>query len=159
MAFQLECRVTVAAPPERVFAALTDPDRIARWMPGFVRFDRLTEGPVRVGTRLREVRRMFGREAAEVFEFTELDPPRAFSLYVDGKLGSSKKGEYRLRYTLRPQNLEPGGGGTEVLFAGEVSGMGKVAEFFGRLLQGFVKKAFTKDLVAMKAFVEKGEAP
>jgi len=149
MALRMELRETVAAPPEKVFPALSDPEQVSRWMPGLVRFERLTEGPIRTGSRFREVRKMFGREAAEVFEVTMHDPPRALELFVDGRLGSSRKGEFRFRYALVPR-----GGSTEVVLTGEIGGMGRIAEFFGRMFAGMMKKAIAKDLARMKAFVE-----
>jgi uncharacterized protein YndB with AHSA1/START domain len=151
MAIRLQCREVVDAPPERVFPALADPEMVARWMPGFVRFERLTEGPVGAGSRFREVRRMFGREAAEVFEVREFDPPRTLGLFVDGRNGSSKKGEFHFVY-----RLEGRGGRTEVVLDGEVAGMGRFLEFLGRLLAGTMRKSCDRDLAAMKAFVEKG---
>ena len=151
MALHMEFRETVAAPPERVFAALSDPAQVEKWMTGLVRFERLTDGPLGKGTKLRQVRKMFGREAAEVFEVTEYDPPRAFGLFCDGRLGSSKKGEYRFRYV-----LEPRAGGTEVLFTGDIGGIGRFMEFIGRLFMGFMCKALSKDMREMKAYVEGG---
>ena len=147
----MELRETVDAPPERVFPALLDPDLVTRWMSGVVRFERLSEGPVVKGSRFRQVRKMFGREAAEVFEVTHLDPPRSFELFVDGRLGSSRKGEFRFRYELKPR-----GGSTEVVLRGEIGGMGRIAEFFGRLMMGWFRRSVAKDLAAMKAFVEGG---
>lgn len=151
MALKMELRETIAAPPERVFAALTDVDSLPHWMSGLVRIERLTDGPFGKGTRFREVRKMFGREAAEVFDVVEFDPPRSFALFVDGRNGSSGKGEFRFRHTLAPK-----GGGTELVLSGEIGGMSRIAEFFGRLMCGFMKKAIARDLAALKAFVEDG---
>ena len=97
---------------------------------------------------------MFGREASEVFEVTEWDPPRALGLYCDGRLGSSKKGEFRFRY-----RLEPRGSGTEVILSGRVEGMGAFVSFLAGLFKGWMCKAFEKDLKRMKQWVETGKVP
>ena len=136
----MDCRVTVDAPPERVFPFLTEPERVMKWMSGVVKFERLTEGPLRVGSQLRQTRRMMGHDAAEVFEVREWDPPRSFALFVDGRKGSSRKGEFLFRYRLVPR-----GGGTEVLLEGEFGGMGKIAEFFGRLFSGMMRRMIASE--------------
>lgn len=151
MPLRLEIRETIAAPPDRVFAALSDPDSLGKWMKGLVRVEHLDGPPSGKGKRFRQVRRMFGREAAEVFEITGFDPPRSFDLFVDGRQGSSKKGEFRFHYELLPK-----GGGTEVVMTGEISGMGRFWEFLGKMLGGMMRKALAKELAAFKAFVEKG---
>jgi uncharacterized protein YndB with AHSA1/START domain len=70
----------IDAPPERVFAAMTDVDGYRHWMKGFVGMEKLTAGPVGAGTEWRETRRMFGREASEVFEVTAYEPPSRLGL-------------------------------------------------------------------------------
>lgn len=150
MAIRLEVEETFAAPPERVFAALSDPEQVAAWMPGFVRFERLGGPAFGKGTRLRETRKMFGREASEVFEVVACDPPRSFEFYIDGKQGSSKCGEYRFRYELRPA-----AGGTALRMSGEFGGMGWFMSLVGRLFAGSFRKACRKDLAALKARLER----
>jgi carbon monoxide dehydrogenase subunit G len=154
MALTLELRETIAAPPEKVFAVLADPDSLGKWMSGVVRIERLGGPAAGKGAKFRQVRKMFGREAGEVFEITSYDPPRSFDLFVDGRLGASGKGEYRFRYDLLPK-----AGGTEVVMKGEISGMGRFWEFLGKilgkLLCGMMKKAVSKDLASLKAYCEK----
>ena len=70
---RFDCPTTIAAPPEKVFRLATDPDRFHEWMPGFVGVERMPPGPLRVGSRWRETRRMMGHEATEEFEVTTKD--------------------------------------------------------------------------------------
>ena len=118
MALTMHWREEIAAPPERVFAAMADLESFGTWMPGFVRIERLTPPPTGVGTRFRETRKMMGHEATEEFEVTAFEPPLVFGLFCDGKKGSSKSGEFRFRYT-----LAPGGPGTILTVDGEVGGL------------------------------------
>ena len=151
MPLTCEIEETIAAPPERVFAAITDIDSFGQWMRGFVRNERLTDGPVGKGTQFREVRKMFGREAGEVFEIVAWDPPRMFELYVDGTKGSSKSGWFRFRHTFTPV-----AGGTRMTLSGEVGGMSGCMGFLGKFMMSPMKKAIRKDLAAFKAWVERG---
>src|SRR5262245_45662259 len=65
----------VQAPPEVVFALATDfagaPGRIK----GITKMEVLTPAPVGIGTRFRETRVMFGKEATEEMTVTAFEPP------------------------------------------------------------------------------------
>jgi uncharacterized protein YndB with AHSA1/START domain len=58
---QLEIREVIRAPLERVYALSTDIDRAREWLPSEVLTEKLTDGPLRVGTRYRETRPIRGR--------------------------------------------------------------------------------------------------
>jgi uncharacterized protein YndB with AHSA1/START domain len=149
MPITMEVRASIDAPPERVFAAVSDPDALGKWMSGLVRIERLGGPATGKGARFREVRRMMGHEAGEVFEITAYDPPRSFELFCDGRQGSSKRGEFRFRY-----ELEPRGGGTDLRVTGTVGGLGRFWEFLGRMFSGMLRRAVAKDLASLKAHVE-----
>jgi uncharacterized protein YndB with AHSA1/START domain len=82
MAIDFSFEVDIARSPEEVFAVVTDPSRLPEWQPMVVRAEPLQEGPVRQGTRLREVRRVRGKELEQILEVAELEPPRRFGLRV-----------------------------------------------------------------------------
>ena len=82
MAVQFEVARHLTAEPERVFEALTNLDGASAWMPGLVKIEPADAAPVKVGTRWRETRRMFGHEATEDFEVTTVDAPRRLGLRV-----------------------------------------------------------------------------
>ena len=102
MAIEMTFEKQIQAPPDAVYAALANPDGWHEWMPGLIRIERLTEGEFGVGTQWREVRKMFGKEAAEVFEVSAVEPGRSIDIYVDGSKGSSRKGEYRFHHRIEP---------------------------------------------------------
>ena len=101
MAIEFTIEERVVAAPHAVFSVATDLENVGRWMPNFVRVERLTDGRFGVGTRWRETRKMFGAEATEEFEVTRCDPPRRVELFVDGRKGSSKRGAYRFVYRFK----------------------------------------------------------
>ena len=65
--------------PEDVFAYLDELERHGEWQSEIVSTKVETEGPVGVGTRVREIRKVGGRERDTSYEITEHDPPRKSS--------------------------------------------------------------------------------
>jgi uncharacterized protein YndB with AHSA1/START domain len=139
-------RQRIAASPERVFAAIVDLDRWHEWLPDLVRIERLSDGPLRVGSRWREVRRSSGGEGMEVYEVTGLEPGRSLELYVDGKQGSSRRGAYRFQHVVDRRDRE-----TQHLVAVEVEGLG----IGGRLFRRQLEKAIARDQEALKRYLER----
>lgn len=149
MALEMKCETRIAAPAERVLAAMLDVDSYQHWMPNFVAAERLDEGEMGVGSRWRETRKMFGREATEVFQVKALEPPRRVSLFCDGRDGTSKKGEYHFDYELRPD-----GEHTVLTMDGRIVIPGWVAGVMGRLFGRSFKKALVKDMEALRKHIE-----
>lgn len=66
-------------PVEEVFAFITDAAKLGMWQSNLIESESLTAGPLRVGSRLREMRRL-GRRPSEIrVEITEWEPNRRFS--------------------------------------------------------------------------------
>jgi len=151
LALSFRTETTIGAPPEEVMAAMADLDGWSAWMQGLVRAEKLTDGPFGIGTRWREVRRMFGTEAAEVFEVTTYDPPRQLGLFVDGSQGASGKGEYRFVYTLEPV----GEGSTRLELSGDIDMPGLAARLFGFAFKSMFRKGCERDLNALAAYLER----
>ncbi len=128
---------------------ITDLDRSPETISGIRDVERLEGGAgFEVGTKWRETRVMFGREATEVMEVTALDPGRSYTVEAD-----SRGAHYRSTMT-----VEPAAGGSLVTstFGGEPAGVvGKVlAATVGRLFQGATRKALQKDLDDIAAAAE-----
>ena len=70
--------IEIAASPERTFEALSDLASHAELFDAILRIEVLTDGPVGVGTRFRETRVMFKKEASEEMEITSFDPPNGY---------------------------------------------------------------------------------
>jgi uncharacterized protein YndB with AHSA1/START domain len=73
--------VQIARPPEEVFAFVTDPAKLSAWQDA-EEVQQLTDGPVRAGTRFREVHKVMGRRRVELTEVVECDPGRVFHIRV-----------------------------------------------------------------------------
>jgi carbon monoxide dehydrogenase subunit G len=87
----------VQAPVERVWEVLTDLAQAEQTLSGVEKVEPLTEGPYRVGTRWRETRRMFGKEATEEMQVTAVEAPTRTVLEAD-----SSGVHYVTEFTLTP---------------------------------------------------------
>lgn len=143
---RLAHEIEIRRPPDEVFACLATPERIPEWNPAIVETRRLTPGPVRVGTRIRQ-RRTSPTTTFEELEVTELDPGR--TLVLTGDLGPLHGTiAYRLHPTPRGTRLE------------NVADLeaGGLARLIAPLAAGRVRSAVAENLAALKRIVE-GAAP
>jgi uncharacterized protein YndB with AHSA1/START domain len=107
---RIEQTFTVRRPPPEVFAYMTDPANLASWQTSKVSVEPLTDGPPRLGYRIKERTRVGLREWDQVVEFTEFDPGRALSTHiVEGSVPVDG------RWTFQ----DDGAGGTSVRFVAE----------------------------------------
>src|SRR5438309_1847992 len=84
---RVEQSFEVRRPPAEVFAYMTDPANLASWQPPKVSVQPLTEGPPRLGYRVKERTKMGLRQWDQVVEFTEFVPGRVFGTHiVDGSV-------------------------------------------------------------------------
>ena len=137
----------VDAPPERVFAAATDFRRAPETIRGIVRMEILTEGPVGVGTRFKETRVMFKREATEEMQVTRFDPPHGYELTCEN---------HGCRY-VTTFRMQPRGAGTDVEMTFDVTPLTTPAKVMGFLMRPLMKsclKEIAKDLEDLAAAVE-----
>jgi uncharacterized protein YndB with AHSA1/START domain len=103
-------KFVASAPPEVVFDYMTDPANLASWQTSKTLVEPLTEGPTRVGSRVRErTKPPGGREFEQIVEFTEFDRPRRFHVHI-------VEGAYPIDGTW---SLQAKGDGTEVTFVAE----------------------------------------
>ena len=84
---RLRSRVTIAAPPERVWPLLADPAQMSRWNPKLISTKRTRSGPVSRLERYSLTYRMSGRETAHDAEVVEYEPPTRLSI----RLRTSKR--------------------------------------------------------------------
>jgi uncharacterized protein YndB with AHSA1/START domain len=143
--------LTVAAPVERVFAAQIDFDSWRKWMPNLIRLEKLNDKAFGPGFRWREVRKMFGREASEVFEVVGMERNVFLALRIDGREGTTGRGIFNFRHDYVPK-----GGLTVLSTITEIEGMGWIGELMFKFIGGSFKRAVAADMAAFKAYVERG---
>ena len=70
----------VARPPKEVFDFIAASDNAPKIVPSVTSMVKLTEGPVRVGTRYRETRLMSGKEHQAELEIVEFEPTQKYAM-------------------------------------------------------------------------------
>lgn len=142
-------RVTkrIEASPARVFEAIADVPNWAEHISGIQKVEVLTDGPIGVGTRFRETRVFFKREATEEMEITEFEPGRGYVLECE-----SCGCRYRTTTTVVPD-----GAGAQVELEMEttpVTFFAKLMSPIAPLFAGPMKKCIEKDLEDTRAHLE-----
>ncbi len=77
---RVEAGITIAAPPEEVFAFVADLANLPRWQSGIVSARRTSPDPVAVGSTARVVRDMAGQSLTVDLTITEFEPGRRLAL-------------------------------------------------------------------------------
>lgn len=142
---------TIRAPIAKVYTLANDIDRAMEWLPAGVKVEKLTEGPLRVGTRYRETRKVLGRADTEVYEITVYDPPNRSEVYADGTKGTAGRGAFRFRIDFAPA----GTGATRVELTGAVTGMGCLGVILYPVIRGILRRHSVADLAGLKAWIER----
>jgi uncharacterized protein YndB with AHSA1/START domain len=139
---------SINRPVHHVFVYSTDPDRLDTWQTNTVSSTPETDGPIGVGTRLREIHRgPGGKEFSSLVEVSEYDPDRRFSLRVIE--GTPVHAEMTFEPTAD--------GGTHLRFRayGQLTGAMRLAQ---PLLGRFLRKQFTEQIATLKRVLEQDAA-
>src|ERR1044071_5210646 len=75
---QHEVSIHLNKPVEQVFAFLMDTTKLSTWQSNLIKTETLTEGPLRAGSRFREIRRLGRREAEIQGEITAFEANKRF---------------------------------------------------------------------------------
>ena len=139
--------IEIARRPEDVFAYLDDYSRHTEWQTNLV--SAKADGPIGVGTKITEVRRMGKREQPVPIEITEHDPPRGFAFRgTDGPIRPVGKG-----------TIEPIGDGSSSRFTLELD---LVGHGFGKIIAPMARKQAAAQIPVnqqkLKELLESGKA-
>ncbi|MEM8834965.1 MAG: SRPBCC family protein [Planctomycetota bacterium] len=151
MAFQFSVEKHIHSDPATVFARATD---VAQWpamIPGIIKTEVLTDGPVGEGTRFRETRKMFGKEASEEMTFSAFEPGARYCLLCE-----NHGARYEFEYLVSPD-----GDGTKLEMRGNIEATSTVAKVMMTLMKPMQKKFVqqcTADLDHLKASIEGAHA-
>jgi uncharacterized membrane protein len=132
--------------PEDVFAYLDDVERHGEWQEQIVRVERQDDGSLRIGSRVKETRRVPGGDRSMTYEVTEHDPPRQSSFRV-------LDGPVRADGTI---SIEPIGDGSRsrVTFTIEFKGHGLAGRVLLPVARTQARKQIPKDQARMKELLE-----
>jgi hypothetical protein len=146
----MQCSVErlIRAPREIVFAVASDIPRWPEVISSIDRIELLTPGPIAAGSRFRETRRMFGREAAEEMTVSELTPPELFVLTAENH-GT----RYRAEHIFAPAHDATH---VTLVFSGApVTFLARLLSPLGRVMLGHLEKQLEADLDDLKHAAER----
>lgn len=107
------------APPDEVFAYISDLDRLSEWQAGIVDARRTSDGPLGVGATASVTRELMGQRIVAPLTITDYDPPSRLGI------GSEVSGvRVQAELVLAPAS---GGADTDLTFAMEIRASGLTA--------------------------------
>jgi carbon monoxide dehydrogenase subunit G len=139
---QHEVSIHLNRPVAQVFAFLADTGKVSSWQSNLIELEQLTEGPLRAGSRFREVRRLGRRDSEIQGEVT------AFELNKRLETKTVTKPKASVSYSLDP---EEGGTRLKYKFALETSGLMRLME---PMIAGSIKKESEADFETLKRILE-----
>jgi uncharacterized membrane protein len=134
---RVSASATLPAPPDAVFAFLSELGNLPRWQSGIVSAELLTPAPVRSGSRAHVVRELLGQRVAVDLTLTEYRPGRRLAL-------ESAASGIGVRATL---DLRPAGEGTDVTFTMQI----RARHLLMAPAEGMVAGAAERDIAASLA--------
>lgn len=143
--------IDMLAPAARVWRICTDIANAAETIPMITRIEFLGEVRHGLGTRWRETRIMFGREAVEELEITEWRPPEEYVVSARHH-GHDYRAVVRVVARGEATRLEYEFSATPRSFGARILGA-----ILGPLTKGMLVKALTEELEAIKRRCEAGD--
>jgi carbon monoxide dehydrogenase subunit G len=136
---------TIEQPVERVFEYVSTPENDPTWVPVSFRHQKISPGPLRVGSITEEDVEFLGRRMRCVWEVCHYEPPSAFSARtVSGPLPATI-------HLL----VEPLDSGTELTLVVDAELRG-VYKLMGPLMKWVVQRQFNTQLRTLKNLLDSG---
>ena len=146
----IEMTIQINAPITRVFEIATDLTQLPERVPAVTKLEILSSGPIGNGTRFRETRKMFGKEATEEMEFTSFEKDRGYVIQAESA-GS------RYTSTVSFTSVDEG---TQLSWRFAAEPLGTFSKIMSTILYplfaGATRRALEGDLQAIKATAESG---
>ena len=143
---RVEHAVTLPRPADEVFPWLFDEDKVPQWTSGLEAYERLGDGPLAVGSRIRQSLLVSGQRLSFELEVVRLEPPRAAESRFEAQ-GFQARNLYSLAGTDGQTRL------TQAIEA-------KVGSFSARLLAPIIEprlqEKLERDLAALQALPPPG---
>ena len=139
---QHEVSIHLNRPVDQVFAFLMDASKLSTWQSNLIKSETLTEGPLRTGSRFREVRRINNKETEIQGEITAFEPNKRL------ETKTVTKPQAMVSYFLDP---EQGGTRLRYKFVLETSGLMRLLE---PMIAKSIKEGSEADFKTLKRILE-----
>ena len=139
---QHEVTIHLNTPVEQVFAFLMDTSKLSTWQSNLIKSEQLTEGPLRTGSRFREVRRINNKEEEIQGEITALELNKRL------ETKTVTKPQAMVSYALDP---EQGGTRLRYKFVLVTNGLMRLLE---PMIASSIKKDTQSDFETLKRILE-----
>jgi hypothetical protein len=143
MSLDVTAALDIRRPPEEVAAYEFDPTHDATWIGGVTRAERLTVGPIVVGSRVRRTGGFLGRPIEWVMDVVEHVPARRLAMHA-----VHSPFPMDVTYELEPA---PGGTRASIRIQGEANG---IYGLLGPLTPLMVRRSVQSDLRRLKRALE-----
>ena len=136
--------ILIARPPEAAFdfIAVNFARNYRRWSPEVERIELLTPGPVRVGTRARQVRVDQGRRTESTFKVVAFQPP-------DRVAFAERANQFQITYQLDPASQH-----TRLTFLFELTHLDLFMRPFEKLIRTTVQDGAERVVRNLKGLIE-----
>ncbi|MBT2567239.1 SRPBCC family protein [Arthrobacter sp. ISL-85] len=137
--------IHIDRPRAEVAAFAADPDNAPRWYVNIHRSQRLTDGPLRVGSKVAFTAKFLGRELDYTYEFVEFVPGARLVM-------RTAQGPFPMQTTYTWTDDD---GGTRMTLgnSGSPSGFSRLA---GLVMEPMIRRETRKDLQKLKSILETG---
>jgi hypothetical protein len=156
---ELQGETLIAAPRERVWTALNDPEVLRRCIDGVESLEKVgdTRFEGKLNAKVGPVRASFTGGV----ELQNLDPPRGYTIVGEGKGGVAGFAKGSADVTLAEETMPDGATGTRLSYVARSTVGGKLAQLGARLIEGTARGYAETFFARLKAEVEapaEGEA-
>ena len=139
---QHEVTIHLNRPVEQVFAFLMDTSKLTTWQSNLIKIEKITEGPLRMGSLFQEVRRLGRRESEIQGEITAFEPNKRF------ETKTLTKPQVMVSYSFE---IEDGGTRLKHKFVMLTSGLMRLLE---PVIASSIKKESEADFETLKRILE-----
>jgi uncharacterized protein YndB with AHSA1/START domain len=133
--------VEIPRPPAEVFPWLLEEDKVPRWTGHLETYERLDDGALGRGSRVRQVLDVSGRRIDVELEITSYDPPS----------GAETRFSTNGIEVINAYALEAGGAGTRLTQSVDAKPSGLTARLLVPVVQPRLEEKLTQDLERLRA--------
>lgn len=144
-----QASIVIARSAEAIYDFIADDfaRNYKRWSPEVQRLDILPPGPLRVGTRARQVRVDQGRRTETTFRVQTLERPRRVCF-------AETRDQFRIDYVLETLRDKPNGDMSRLTFAFQLTRIELYMRPFEKLIRSAVQEGATRTVGNIKRLVE-----